>query len=78
MKVSNTQTKHPNTQGATYSPDELARVLGVARNTVYANLRAGKIPHVKMGRRFVIPRAAVDAWFAAVGQQPTARGARRA
>jgi excisionase family DNA binding protein len=49
---------------ATYKPAELARILGIARNGVYAALRSGKIPHIRIGRRFVIPRTAVTAWFA--------------
>lgn len=53
----------------TYAPDELARALGVARNTVYVALRNGVIPHVRMGSRFVIPKAAIDTWFATIGQK---------
>ena len=51
-------------QNVTYSPGDLARLLGIARNGVYSALRSGKIPHIRIGRRFVIPRAAVDAWLA--------------
>jgi excisionase family DNA binding protein len=54
---------------ATYSPGDLARVLGISRNGVYAALRSGKIPHIRIGRRFVIPKAAVDSWFHSIGQQ---------
>ncbi|MGO9274078.1 MAG: helix-turn-helix domain-containing protein [Terriglobia bacterium] len=56
----------PGTTGAsslpTYKPAELARILGIARNGVYAALRSGT--HIRIGRRFVIPRTAVNAWFA--------------
>lgn len=54
---------------ATYSVDDLARILGISRNGVYSALRAGNIPHIRIGKRFVIPKAAVDAWFLSVGQQ---------
>jgi excisionase family DNA binding protein len=54
---------------ATYSVDDLARILGISRNGAYAALRAGMIPHIRIGKRFVIPKAAVDAWFLSVGQQ---------
>jgi excisionase family DNA binding protein len=54
---------------ATYSPDDLARILGISRNGVYAGLRNGKIPHIRIGRRFVIPKAAVDSWFLSIGQE---------
>jgi excisionase family DNA binding protein len=49
---------------ATYKPVELARILGIARNSVYDALRSGKIPHVRVGRRFLIPKTAVKAWLA--------------
>lgn len=51
----------------TVTPDELAEELGISRGKVYENLRAGLIPHVRLGRRFVIPRIAVDRWLADCG-----------
>jgi excisionase family DNA binding protein len=54
---------------ATYTPGELTRVLGLSRTGVYAALRDGTIPNVRIGRRFVVPKAAVESWFAKIGQQ---------
>lgn len=68
QKISRHQKRIAN-PSVTYAPDELARALGVSRNTVYTNLRNNRIPHIRMGRRFVIPKAAVDAWLASIGQQ---------
>lgn len=43
--------------------DDLARELGLSRQVVYRELRAGRIPSIRLGRRFVIPRAAVQEWL---------------
>jgi excisionase family DNA binding protein len=66
-KRRNGKSRHPTTQKVTYTPGELARLLGIARNGVYSALRNGKIPHIRIGRRFVIPCTAVDAWLASPG-----------
>ena len=59
---------------ATYRPDDLARMLGISRNGVYTALRNGKIPHIRIGRRFVIPKAAVESWFQSIGRQSGQQG----
>lgn len=59
---------------ATYTPGELAVVLGISRNGVYSALRTGTIPNVRIGRRFVIPRAAVQEWLATIGPQKPSIG----
>jgi len=62
---------------ATFTPDELALVLGISRNGVYTALRNGTIPHVRIGRRFVIPRKAVESWLVGIGTQMSSTGAIR-
>lgn len=49
---------------AMYSVDEVARLLGVARRTVYDAARRGEIPSVVVGSRRLFPRRAIDAWLA--------------
>lgn len=39
--------------------EEVARVLRLGRNTVYDCLRSGEIPSVRIGRRLLIPKAAL-------------------
>jgi excisionase family DNA binding protein len=60
-------------EGATYSNvDELARELGLGRLTVYAALRNGTIPSIRIGKRYVLPRAAIAEWLkSAAGQLNT-------
>jgi excisionase family DNA binding protein len=45
------------------SVDDLARYLGVSRTNAYAGLRAGTIPGIRLGKRFIVPRAAIDQWL---------------
>jgi excisionase family DNA binding protein len=42
---------------ATLSVDETASVLGISRNSVYAAIRAGDVPSIRVGRRFLVPTA---------------------
>jgi excisionase family DNA binding protein len=46
---------------ATMSVDSAARYLGISRSHAYDLIRAGKIPHLKLGRRIIIPRRELDA-----------------
>jgi excisionase family DNA binding protein len=50
------------------SVDELARYLGISRQSCYRGLANGDIPAaVRIGRRFIIPRAAVRSWLSTAG-----------
>lgn len=39
--------------------DETAALLGVGQGTAYEGIRSGQIPHIKIGRRIIVPRAAL-------------------
>jgi excisionase family DNA binding protein len=41
--------------------DEVARVLRISRGLAFAAVRDGTIPHVRVGRRILVPRAALTA-----------------
>lgn len=41
------------------TPIETAKLLRIGRGTVYEQLRIGAIPSIRMGRRILIPRAAL-------------------
>ncbi len=43
---------------------ETARVLGLSVNTTYAYLADGTIPGRRVGRRWIVSRARIDAWLA--------------
>lgn len=45
-------------------PEEVGRILGVRRTKLYAMLRSGELPTVRIGRLVRVPRPALDAWIA--------------
>ena len=49
---------------------ELASLLGLDRKTVYEGAARGQIPSLRVGRRVLFPRAAIEAWLSgsAMGQ----------
>jgi len=56
--------------GSTYgSVDELAHEIGISRQAAYAALRRGVIPSIRIGKRFVVPRAAIAEWLRTAGNQ---------
>lgn len=49
---------------ATYgSVDELAAELGIGRQAAYYGLRRGLIPHIRLKKKFIIPRSAISEWL---------------
>jgi excisionase family DNA binding protein len=46
-----------------YSVAELQQMLGVSRSVIYECLRAGIIPCLKLGRRYIIPKVAFHKWL---------------
>jgi len=74
IKMKETQTTvHKHQQQTTYPTVEaLATDLGISRQSAYAALRRGEIPHIRIGKRFVIPRAAIQEWLRTAGTLPTA------
>lgn len=57
--------------------DEVAEVLRVTRAWVYAETRAGRMPHVRLGRYVRYRRSAIFAWIDAM-EASSATGLRRA
>jgi excisionase family DNA binding protein len=49
---------------------DAARLLGIGRAAAYEGVRRGEIPHVRIGGRILIPRAALEEMLADVGQHP--------
>jgi excisionase family DNA binding protein len=54
------------------SVEELARELGISVALAYRHLNDGRIPARRLGRRFVIPRNAVQRWLEETGIQSAA------
>ncbi len=51
------------------SVSEAAEMLGVGQATLYQYVRAGLIPHVRIGRRIVIPLKALEEWMEQKAQE---------
>jgi excisionase family DNA binding protein len=47
-------------QPQTYQISEAAKLLGIGRNHAYEAAKRGEIPAIKIGRRVLVPRAALD------------------
>ena len=58
----------------TLTIEEAARVLGIGRNTAYEAVRRGEIPVVRIGRRFLVPRAALEQLLSAVARRDAPTG----
>lgn len=41
------------------TPTETAKLLRIGRGTVYEQIRLGVIPSIRMGRRILVPKAAL-------------------
>ena len=44
--------------------DEAAAYLGISRNLAYELVRCGRLPHIRLGRRILIPRKGLELWIA--------------
>ena len=44
----------------TYSVEEAGRLLGICRNSAYQLAAGGQLPTIRLGRRLLVPRAALD------------------
>jgi excisionase family DNA binding protein len=49
------------------SVEALALELGISRQSAYSALRNGLIPSIRLGKRYILPRAATSRWLAEAG-----------
>ena len=62
-------------QKKTVSLEDAAREIGIGRSTAYAAARRGEIPVIRMGRRLLVSRVALDQLLgAATSTAPTHAG----
>jgi excisionase family DNA binding protein len=57
------------------SVDELAKTLKISRSVAYQGLNSGAIPGIRLGKRFIIPRAAIQEWLRNAGNLAGSRNA---
>jgi excisionase family DNA binding protein len=53
------------------SVPEVARLLGISRAFTYDLVAQGRLPHVRLGRRIVVPRRVIEALVAVDGDTVT-------
>ena len=51
-----------------YSVEEVAAQLGIGRNQAYEAIHRGEIPSIRVGRRLLIPTAALERLLEQAGQ----------
>ncbi|MGH2904356.1 MAG: helix-turn-helix domain-containing protein [Solirubrobacteraceae bacterium] len=56
---------------ATLTVEETAPILGVGRSTAYVLARSGELPTLRLGRRFVVPVAALRRMLGETTADPT-------
>ena len=49
----------------TLTVDETAKCLGIGRNSAYEAIAKGEIPVIKIGKRLLVPKAALEKLLAA-------------
>ena len=49
-----------NMERRTVTVEEAAKVLGIGRSAAYLAVRTGELPSLKIGRRIVVPRIALE------------------
>lgn len=55
------------------TPEMISKETHLHINTVYALLKANKIPHIKLTRRYIISRSEFSRWLAGTLPAPTAK-----
>ena len=58
-----------NSERLTLTVNETAQLLGLSRNSAYQGVLTGEIPHLKVGKRILIPRAALLKLLAEAGNK---------
>ena len=48
----------------TYNIEEVGRLLGIGRNQAYEAARSGQIPTIKIGKRLLVPKVAIERMLA--------------
>jgi excisionase family DNA binding protein len=57
--------------------DELAAIIGMGTDWIYAEVRAGRIPHVRLGRYVRFRPESIDQWIIELERGATMGGDKR-
>ena len=67
----------PPLERRTMRVEEAAVALGIGRTTAYLAIRRGELPCLRIGRRLVVPRAAIDRLLAGADPLPPSLAAQQ-
>jgi len=59
-------------EAATLKIEEAAQLLGIGRQTAYDLARQGKLPVLRLGKRLVVPKVALERMLADAGKNSEA------
>ena len=51
----------------TYTVEEAAQLLGLSRNTAYELAKVGQLPTIRLGKRLLVPKQALERLLASAG-----------
>ncbi|MGC2660236.1 MAG: helix-turn-helix domain-containing protein [Bryobacteraceae bacterium] len=54
------------------SPHDVAREYGFGVTAVYKMLGSGQMPHIRVGKRYLVPRSAIERWLETCGSSAAA------
>lgn len=57
-----------NDERLTYDVGTAAKLLGLSRNSAYQACLTGQIPHLKIGKRILIPKVSLERMLESVGK----------
>ena len=58
--------------GRLLEADDIARYIGMTTDWIYREVRAGRMPHIRLGRYVRFRRESIDAWLVARERGPAA------
>jgi excisionase family DNA binding protein len=64
--------KNGNQPQLTLSVEQAGRRMGLGRGAAYAAVQRGEIPTIRIGRRILVPKAALEHWLAEARPKPAA------
>jgi excisionase family DNA binding protein len=59
-RVDNDQREASESERRTLTVEEAGRILGISRGAAYARAEDGSIPTIRLGKRLLVPKAALD------------------
>lgn len=56
------------TEKLTHTVEEAGRLLGLSRNSAYAAAHTGELPTIRLGKRLLVPKAALERLLESAGE----------